>query len=505
MLGPHVQRVPLGEHGWTRRRFLGALSTGTAVAVSGCAVDAPTADAETEEFGNTTDDEDDENTGETVMDVPETFDVSRDTLRGYSRRFIELLENGRYDTAVGWFAPAAPVSATRVETVWERAGGTDSALQEVVTVSYLGNNLGNDVFTLRVAFEDGDGELSLFFSDDGLIQATGLELTGWTPPSYTDPDAVVEEEVSLSTPIDCELGGTITLPEEGEDIPGVVLVHGNGPQDRDGTTGPNRYFKELAWGLASRGIAVLRYDKRTYACEVDHAEATIDDVVTVDALTAVERLRTHDRVADDEILVAGHSFGGLLTPRVAARDGNLAGTVMLAPGPAGSFADTIVRQQRHQLEQRGVSDLQRERVLERARREAEQIRELDIDDNEVVRFGGRAYYRTLQEYDHLETAESLSIPQLLLQGGMDWQVTTEDDLPIWRDALGDEPNVEITVYDDLNHLFQESDGTLLPSEYTRPETPVEQVVVEDIAAFVRDATTAAQGSLGVQRTVALGP
>ena len=46
-------------------------------------------------------------------------------------------------------------------------------------------------------------------------------------------------------------------------FPGVVLVHGSGPNDRDESIGPNKPFRDLAEGLASRGIAVLRYDKRT--------------------------------------------------------------------------------------------------------------------------------------------------------------------------------------------------------------------------------------------------
>jgi hypothetical protein len=41
-------------------------------------------------------------------------------------------------------------------------------------------------------------------------------------------------------------------------------VHGSGPNDRDSTVGANKIFRDLAEGLASAGIAVLRYDKRTY-------------------------------------------------------------------------------------------------------------------------------------------------------------------------------------------------------------------------------------------------
>ena len=46
--------------------------------------------------------------------------------------------------------------------------------------------------------------------------------------------------------------------------PGVVLVGGFGPSDRDGVLGGggSGVYREIADGLARRGVAVLRYDKR---------------------------------------------------------------------------------------------------------------------------------------------------------------------------------------------------------------------------------------------------
>ena len=495
MLGPYRRDTGARTRGTTRRRFLAALATGTTAAVAGCSLDAPDEEV----------DDEDPPEEEEEPAVPESFDVGRDTLREYSRQFVELLDEGEFETAAEWFPTALSVTDSDVEQVWTRAGGDDSSLEAITTVALLGNNFGNDIFTVRARLEDNDAEFTLAFSEQGLGEAIGQEIPEWTPPSYVDQDAIVEQEVTLETPIDCELGGTITLPAEGEAVPGVVLVHGNGPQDRDGTTGPNRPFKELAWGLASRGIAVLRYDKRTYTCNVNHSDATIDDIVTVDALTAIERLREHERVDSDDIVVSGSSFGGLLAPRIAERDGNLAGIMTLAGGPAGSFADAIVRQQEHIYEQGGVPPSRRQQLLDMAREEADKIRNLNIDDDEVVRFGGREYYRTLQEYDHTETARELDIPQLFLQGDMDYQVTVEDDFSVWREALGDEPNTEFTLYEGLNHLFQESDGTMLPSEYVRPESPVEQRVIEDMSTFARDATQDSQQPVGVQPTVAVSP
>lgn len=59
------------------------------------------------------------------------------------------------------------------------------------------------------------------------------------------------------------LPGTLTLPKTAELVPGVVLVQGSGPNDEDESIGAVKVFKDLAWGLATRNIAVLRYIKRS--------------------------------------------------------------------------------------------------------------------------------------------------------------------------------------------------------------------------------------------------
>ena len=77
-------------------------------------------------------------------------------------------------------------------------------------------------------------------------------------------------------------------------------------------------FRDLAWGLALQGVAVLRYEKRTrqYAEKM----AVIIDQITVkeetieDALLAVDLLRNTDGIDPQHIYVLGHSLGGMLFP-----------------------------------------------------------------------------------------------------------------------------------------------------------------------------------------------
>src|SRR5690606_9612075 len=104
-----------------------------------------------------------------------------------------------------------------------------------------------------------------------------------------------------------------------------------GPTDRDETALMNKPFRDLAWGLASRGIAVFRYDKRTYV----HAQAmaadldmTVDDETIVDAVEAVRMLRARDDIS--RVYVAGHSQGGKLAPYMALEEPGIDGIILLA-------------------------------------------------------------------------------------------------------------------------------------------------------------------------------
>ena len=123
-------------------------------------------------------------------------------------------------------------------------------------------------------FKNGDTGFKVTFDTDGkigglhLVAAPNAAATpttiAYTPPSYVESNSFTETEVTVGTG-EWALPGTLTIPKGTGPFPAVVLVHGSGPNDRDETIGPNKPFKDIAWGLASRGIVVLRYDKRTLA------------------------------------------------------------------------------------------------------------------------------------------------------------------------------------------------------------------------------------------------
>ena len=113
------------------------------------------------------------------------------------------------------------------------------------------------------------------------------------------PEAGREVELSLGDD-GRNIPATLTLPSGDGPFPAVVLIHGSGPMDRDGTIGPNKPYRDLAWGLAERGVATLRYDKRSFARPEDllalGQNLTVQQEVIDDARLALALLRERDEI-----------------------------------------------------------------------------------------------------------------------------------------------------------------------------------------------------------------
>jgi hypothetical protein len=262
------------------------------------------------------------------------------------------------------------------------------------------------------------------------------------------------------------LPGTLSMPD-GAVAAAIVLVHGSGPNDRDETLGPNKPFRDLAWGLADRGIAVLRYEKRTrrYPGRVaGNGNFTVREETTEDALLGAKLLRTHDRIDPRRVLVLGHSLGGTLGPRIAAEDRSLAGLIILA-GATRPFAE-VAREQLAYLAALTPGGTSPEEGLQMLRRSAPE-----------------SYWKDLDAYRPAATAATLTIPMLILQGERDYQVTLAD-LQGWRDALAGHAGVTIKSYPALNHLFLPGEGKSTPAEYGRAGH-IPDFVLDDIADWIK--------------------
>ncbi|MDZ4669385.1 MAG: alpha/beta fold hydrolase [Phototrophicales bacterium] len=304
---------------------------------------------------------------------------------------------------------------------------------------------------------------------------------------YDDPSAYTEQEVMVITGR-WELGGTLLTPVGEELFPAVVIVHGSGPSDRDGTvSGVNKPYRDLAQGLASNGVAVLRYDKRTLVYRADSADdvvnLTVDDETINDALSAIALLRNMPNIDPNRIYVVGHSMGGMLAPEIAQRDNQLAGIIILA-GNSRSLVDVALEQMDYLQPLPINSSDEAQSVINQMRADLQAINQLtpDSDPNQLLFGAYTPYWLDMLVYDQIATAQNLEIPLLILQGERDYQVTMQD-FELWQSSLADKADVTFISYPALNHLFLAGEGVSTPVEYAI-QSHIPEEVISDIVNWI---------------------
>jgi uncharacterized protein len=270
--------------------------------------------------------------------------------------------------------------------------------------------------------------------------------------------------------------------------PAVILVHGSGPHDRDETIGPNKPFRDLSWGLASKGIAVLRYEKRTKQHGEKFASVkglTVKEEVIDDVLAAVAMLRKTAGIDTKRIFVLGHSLGGTLVPRIGQVEPTIAGFIVLA-GAVKSLEDAILEQTTYIFSLDGAISKEEQMQLDGIKELAAKVKALktsDIDSSTDLFGAPASYWLDLRGYDPPEVAKALKQPMLVMQGERDYQVTM-DDFRRWQAALSSRGNVSFKSYPKLNHLFIEGNGKSTPAEYNA-SGHVAEMVINDIANWIK--------------------
>lgn len=335
---------------------------------------------------------------------------------------------------------------------------------------------------VRVVYDDAGKVSGLWFKP--IDQAIPKEGEAPKPPALEKNDRFAESEVTVGK-APWELPGVLTLPAGKGPWPAVLLVAGSGPNDRDETIGPNKPFREIAFGLAEKGIATLRYDKRTRAhgaeMAANLASLTIEDEVLADAAFALALLRTRKEIDPARVFVLGHSLGGTCAPLIARADGKLAGMILLAGSPR-SLVDLVAEQLAYIGSLGSPSDADKAQIQE-ILDGIDKLKKGQIADDATVMGMTPHYLHDLDARDTLGVAKALALPALVLQGGRDYQVT-EKDFEIWKGALSGKPGTELKLYPDLNHCFATGKGRAVPEEYAQPQHVAAEVIA-DVAAWIQ--------------------
>jgi uncharacterized protein len=423
---------------------------------------------------------------------------------------VELARAGRFDEIRELFTPGLRpmVTADALRAAWEAELAERGQLTAVgAPVSDQADGAMITVL-VPVSFERGSQTLAVYLTRDGQLAGIQLAPPGdaqaaapWEPPGYADPGRFDETDVTLgSGPL--AVPGTLSLPPQRQPglLPALVLLGGSGPEDRDGSIGRSKPLKDLAWGLASRGVAVLRFDKVTHAhpdLVSQNRAFTVADEYLPDALAAIALLQAHPAIDAARVFVAGHSLGGTIAPRVAAAEPSVAGLVLLAGG-AQPLQWAAVRQISYLASLAPATAASAQPGIDALTAQARMVDSPDLSpetpDAELP-FGVPApYWLDLRDYDPVAVAAGLPQPMLLVQGGRDYQATVADDLSRWRAGLGRRPDVAIRVYPADNHFFFPGDGPSSPAELAAAQH-FDPVVVADVADWLSRDSDVTAGEL----------
>jgi dienelactone hydrolase len=427
----------------------------------------------------------------------ERTDESRAVLAARGSAAVTALLAGDADAALRDFSPAARAQVTP-DTLVQASTALRSQLGEpgVRGEPRHGCEGERAVMLQRIAFERAELDAKVSFDADGAI--IGLLLVPPTeatpcPGQAADaapaaaapalPDGITEAAVTVGAegwPLD----GILTRPDTAADVPAVVLVHGSGPLDADETVFANKPFRDIAHGLAQRGIASVRYVKRTRAhgdrLKRERPDYTIDDETVDDAVAAVRWLREREGIDRDAVFVLGHSLGGLMAPAIGAREPALAGLVLVA-GPSRPAEDLLLEQVRYLADSQGITAEQIAQ-LEAGRQRIKALARGEDVDAPLPLGMSAAWWRSMSAHDPIATARGLAMPMLVLHGGRDYQVTA-DDFEGWRTGLAGRDDVVFRLYPRLNHLFLDGDAPSMPSEYLKAGH-VDEAPIADIAAWI---------------------
>ena len=402
---------------------------------------------------------------------------------------VSLLMKNNFSGVYSFFdsSISSQITAEEFAGIWEQqvipSHGTILGIvktrvsnESVYSVVYVTCNFSEvDTLDVKILFNSERKVVSL-------LVVPAQEEFQYTPPSYVDLSLFTEEEVVIGSG-KWMLPGTLTIPNGKGPFPAVVLVHGSGPNDRDETYGPNKPFKDIAWGLASQGIVVLRYEKRTKQYPNESAAIdnfTVEDETIDDALAGVDLLNNSVDVNHSDILILGHSLGGMLAPQIALQDDRIAGLIILA-GPTRPLEDLLLEQTQYLA---NLSGINQSNEIASIKDMVEKIKNLDINESELVLGAPKSYWVYLSIYDPVVTAQSLLIPMLILQGKRDYQVTMID-FARWNDTFSRRSSVKLLNYQFLNHFFIAGTGVPNNSEYLI-EGHVDEEVILDISNWIKN-------------------
>ena len=306
---------------------------------------------------------------------------------------------------------------------------------------------------------------------------------------------MIQEPIILGQNTPYPLKGILTLPEGVGPFPAAVLVHGSGSSNMDEKVGKLTPFKDIALGLAQRGVATIRYDKRSFThglkmvadktLTVTVREETIDD-----ALLAAQMLRDDPRIDAGRVFLIGHSMGAMLAPRIECEGGDFRGLVLMAGTPR-RMEEVLMEQTAEVMGSlpKFLGWIGRKQTA-KFEKLFDGLYDLSDEAAKAKKVGGGTtlyYFKEMGDPTVEQWLAQTKKPMLILQGEKDCQVKADVDFVRYQQLLADRENVAFRLYPGLNHAFVSArfDSLAKAKQEFTPERHIGDDVLNDIAEWIK--------------------
>lgn len=408
--------------------------------------------------------------------------------------FLQLLREQKFGMAEKMVAESAKkyLNEASLKDFWLQMESRYGALRKFGAPEKQ-KSIKNSIFLVKFYFENDSLNCRLVVDEQNLISAMVfvpfVRNYAFKIPEYADTTKFYEIETTFGVP-GWELPAKLTIPKGTKQYPAVILVHGSGPNDMDETIGGHKVFRDIAYGLSSNGVVVMRYEKRTheYPGKITpvYDKLTIWEEAMEDAIAAVAFLQENDYVDPTKIYVLGHSLGGHIAPRIAQAFTGVSGIIIMN-GNARPLHKIVIDQYEYIFNLDGKINEYEAKELAKIRRQVEMIDKGEFTDStardSLLLMLPAKYWKDLSKYDPVETAKKLQIPILILAAENDYQILPLE-FDIWKRALQNNKNVSFKMFKNLNHLMVHSPKKSKPSDYEK-EGNVSEEVIKEILNWIK--------------------
>ena len=267
--------------------------------------------------------------------------------------------------------------------------------------------------------------------------------------------------------------------------PGVLLIPGSGPTDRDGnSTVPGvmpANLKLIAEGLAAAGVPSLRYDKRAIGksqAALGREEDMRFGIAVDDAMLFARLLKSQPNVTC--VILLGHSEGALIAA-LAAQKIETCGVIEVSG--AGRPLGVVIREQ---LAAQSLPPAMQAQI-DTALSEMEHGRQVaNMTGLEALfRPSIQPYLISQLSIDPAQALAAVKAPALILQGDNDLQVQVEDAQRLHAAR----PDAKLVILPGVNHVLKSAptDRAGNFATYADPDRPLAPSVMPPILAFVKAA------------------